>query len=80
MVKQGKMTLKAAAGQMRVGYRQWIRLCRAYREGGDAALVHGSRGKQSSRRTTEETRERAVELYRRRYSDFGLTFAAEKLA
>jgi transposase len=80
MVKQGKMTLKAAAGQMQVSYRQGIRLYRAYREGGNAALIHGSRGKRSSWRTTEETRERAVEIYRRRYSDFGPTFAAEKLA
>jgi transposase len=80
MVKQGKMTLKAAVGQMQVSYRQGIRLYHAYREGGGAALIHGSRGKRSSRRTTEEMRERAVELYRRRYSDFGPTFAAEKRA
>jgi hypothetical protein len=41
MVKQGKMPLKAAVGQMNISYRQGIRLYQACREGGDAALIHG---------------------------------------
>jgi transposase len=80
MVKQGKMTLKAAAGQMNISYRQGIRLYQAYREGRDAALIHGLRGKRSSRRTPEEKRKRVIEWYQSRYSDFGPTFATEKLA
>ena len=35
MVKQGKLTLKAAVKTMRVSYRQGIRLYAAYRQEGD---------------------------------------------
>jgi hypothetical protein len=80
MVKQGRLTLKAAAVTMRVSYRQGIRLYAAYREKGDAGLVHGNCGKKSNNRLPENVRETAVRAYRERYSDFGPTFAAEKLA
>jgi transposase len=79
MVKQGKMTLKTAAAQLKVSYRQGIRLYRAYRERGDAGLVHGSGGKPSNRKTAEGIRSRVIEQYRLRYGDFGPAFAAEKL-
>jgi hypothetical protein len=80
MVKREKMTLKQAAGQLKLCYRQTLRVYRAYLEGGDAALIHGLKGKPSGRRTAEADRERAAELYRGRYGDFGPTFAAEKMA
>ena len=80
MVKQGKMTLKAVVRQLKISYRQGIRLYRSYRDRGDAGLLHGSRGNPSNRRTAVDIRGRVVELYRRRYPDFGPTFAAEKLA
>jgi transposase len=79
MVKQGKMSLKTAAAQLKVSYRQGIRLYRAYRERGDAGLIHGSRGKPSNRKTAEDIRSRVIEQYRLRYGDFGPAFAAEKL-
>jgi transposase len=77
-VKQGKMTLKAAAVTMGVGYRQGIRLYAAYREAGDGGLVHGNRGRRSNNRLAEAVREKALRAYRERYGDFGPTFAAEK--
>ena len=80
MVKQGKMTLKAAVGQLKISCRQRIRLYRNYLDRGDAGLLHGSRGKPSNRRTAAYIRDRVLERYRRRYHDFGPTFAAEKLA
>jgi transposase len=80
MVKQGEMTLKTAAGQLKTGYRQGIRLYRAYRTGGGAGLLHGSRGKPSNRKTAEEIRSRVIKQYRLRYRGFGPAFAAEKLA
>jgi len=80
MVKQQKMTLKAAAGTLKISYRQSIRLYTAYREKGDAGLVHGNVGKRSNNRTPEEILEKVLNAYRERYSDFGPTFAAEKLA
>ena len=80
MVVQGQMTLKAASVTLRVSYRQSKRLLSAYREKGDAGLVHGNCGKKSNNSLPAQVRERAVRAYRDRYHDFGPTFAAEKLA
>ena len=80
MVRQEKMTLKEAAVTLRVSYRHAIRLYAAYRKEGDAGLIHGNYGKKSNNRLEEGIREKALAAYRERYSDFGPTFAAEKLA
>ena len=80
MVKRGDKTLKTAAVELKISYRQAIRLSRAYQEGGDAALIHGLTGKPSSRKKGEAERNRAAGLYRERYRGFGPTFAAEKMA
>jgi len=80
MVKQRLMTLKAASKTLKVSYRQGKRLYTAYRQKGDSGLVHGNCGRKSNRRLAEEIREMALSVYRERYSDFGPTFAAEKLA
>jgi hypothetical protein len=79
MVKQKKLTLKAASKTMRVSYRQGIRLYAAYCKNGDAALIHGNYGKRSNNRTCEQILEKALHAYRIKYFDFGPTFAAEKL-
>jgi hypothetical protein len=79
MVKQGKMALKTAALELKVSYQQGKRIDAAYLGGGDRALVHGNTGKPSNRRLVEEFKERAVKRYQERYSDFGPTFAAEKM-
>jgi len=79
MVKQGRLTLKAAVVTLKVSYRQGIRLYAAYREKGDAGLIHGNYGRQSNNRTAETIRKKALKAYRERYNDFGPTFAAEKL-
>jgi hypothetical protein len=80
MVRQGQMTMKAASLALRVSYRQTKRLYAAYREKGDAGLIHGNYGKRSNNRTAETIPENAVQAYRQRYADFGPTFASEKLA
>jgi hypothetical protein len=73
------MTLKTASQEMRVSYRQGKRIYKRYLEGGDAALAHGSKGRKSNNKTDRTTVEKALELYREKYSDFGPTLAAEKL-
>ena len=80
MVKQGQVTLKAAAITLKTSYRQGKRLYAAYLKEGDAGLVHGNCGKKSNNRLEEAVREKAVKAYRQRYSDFGPTFAAEKMS
>ena len=80
MVREGKKTLKAASESMGVSYRQGKRLYKAYRERGDAGLMHGNNGKASNNRIAEEKRRKIIEVYRAKYCDFGPTFASEKMA
>jgi transposase len=78
-VEGKQIPLTEAAVQLEISYRQVKRLIKAYREGGDAALIHGNQGKPSNRKSDETVRKAALEAYRKRYADFGPTFAAEKL-
>lgn len=79
-VKQGHLTQAAAAGQLGISER-WVReMVRRVRKRGDRAVVHGLRGRPSRRRIGGKVRQRAVELYRSEYGDFGPTLAAEYLA
>jgi transposase len=80
LVKRGQLTIRAAAKELKVSYRQGRRIYAAYVREGDRGLIHGNTGKPSNRKTAEELRERALQAYRERYGDFGPTFAAEKLA
>ena len=52
----------------------------AYERRGAAGLAHGQRGRPSNRKLAEPLRELAVSLVRTHYSDFGPTFAHEKLS
>ena len=79
-LEQGQLTRPQAAEVMGCSERHVSRLRQAYRQGGDAALVHGLRGKLSNRRLDEQELQRAVDLVAAHYADFGPTLAAEKLA
>ena len=61
MVKQGKMTHKTAAWQLKISYRQGIRRYQAYLERDDAGILHGSSGKPLKRKTVEDIRVRVIE-------------------
>jgi len=79
-VKQGHLTQVAAAEQLGISER-WVReMVRRVRKKGDRAVVHGLRGRPSKRRIERKVQERAVQLYRKEYGDFGPTLAAEYLA
>jgi transposase len=80
MVKRGELTIKSAAKELKVSYRQGRRIYATYCDGGDAALIHGNVGKESGRKIGGLIRDAALKAYRERYDDFGPTFAAEKLA
>jgi hypothetical protein len=79
MVKRGLKTLVAASVEIGVSYRPAERIYKRYLEGGDDALVHGNKGRVSNHKTDPGTVERALELYKGTYSDFGPTLAAEKM-
>src|SRR5262249_42532087 len=78
-VKRGEITLAKASELVGLSYRQVKRVYARYRQEGDRGLVHRLRGRRSNRRR-DEGKERAVELYRTQYSDFGPTLATEYLA
>jgi Winged helix-turn helix len=77
---QGERTQAETARLLGLSTRQVRRIRRKLEDGGDAALVHGLRGKPSNRRLDEALRKSVLEAYRARYPDFGPTLASEKLA
>lgn len=53
LVKQGKMTVKAASKELKLSYCQAWRVYRSYETEGDAGLIHGNVGKASNRKKDE---------------------------
>lgn len=78
-VSERRLTQREAARILGVTERQLRRLWVAYKSDGAAGLVSGRRGKPSNRRLSSAVRDQALVLLRERYSDFGPTFAREKL-
>jgi hypothetical protein len=79
-VLQGERSQAQAARLLRLSTRHVRRLQRKVQAHGDAALVHGLRGRPSNHRLDPAFRRAVLQAYRRRYADFGPTFASEKLA
>lgn len=79
-VIEGKRTQVEAARLLKLGVRQVRRLQRKLQEQGDASIVHGLRGRPSNRQLGIALRRQVLRVYRRKYHDFGPTFACEKLA
>ena len=78
--KKKLITQREAAEELGLSIRQVKRLVRALKERGDKAVVHGLRGKPSSRRIGEGIERQAVKILSARvYEDFGPTLAAEYL-
>lgn len=79
-VQDQQLTQGEAARLLGLTDRQIRRLVRRVEQEGDRGLVHRGRGKPSNRRISEKRKVQALQLYARRYGDFGPTLAAEKLA
>jgi len=75
------ITQREAAAELRLSVRQVQRLLDGLKEQGDKAVVHGLRGKPSSRRIDESIEQEAVKILSAPvYAGFGPTLAAEYLA
>lgn len=70
---------KDAAKMLNLSTRQVRRVLIRYRTDGVAGLVHKGRGRESNRAVEQSEKDRAIELIQKHYSDFGPTFAHEKL-
>lgn len=79
-VDAGRLSLRQASELLGVCYRQCRRSYKRYREEGAVGLAHRGRGRCSNRRSPVEFREGVLQRYEERYSGFGATLAAEKLA
>lgn len=75
----GKVTAPEAAGELTVSERQFRRYVSAYRMKGAIGLLHGNRGKTSSRRIPDNVREQVQKLMRDEYSDFNTSHIRDAL-
>jgi hypothetical protein len=78
-VRDGQLSVAAAARLLGVSERQAWRLKRRYAAGGDAGLVHRLRGRASNRKTDDAVRSAILAAYRATYAGFGPTLASEYL-
>jgi transposase-like protein len=74
-----EMTPVEASEVLSLSSRQIRRIMRRVRLEGDKGVIHKSRGRRSNRRIPDAIREKAIQLYRCQYWDFGPTLASEKL-
>ena len=79
-VKQKHLTQVEAAERLKVTDRHVRRLLDGLQERGDAAVVHGLRGRPSNRKLAAAYEQKILARVRQRYADFGPTLAAEHLA
>ena len=79
-VMRKELSVVAAAQLVGLSLRQARRVWKRFKVQGDAALVHGLRGRASNHRLAQEVRERVVKIHQEQYGDFGPTLACEKLA
>ena len=77
--KDGKMTRRRAAEELKISERQVRRVLVRLRKVGDKAVLHGLRGR-SNRRIDEKQQEKAVEILKGDvYKGFGPTLASKYL-
>lgn len=75
----GRFTQAAAAQMLAISDRQVRRLCRKVEKEGNRGIIHALKGRTSNHLLPQWYKDDALELVKRHYSDFGPTFAAEKL-
>ena len=78
---KGLITQRAAAAELELTERHVRRLLRKLKTHGDAAVLHGLRGRQSNRKLSESLRTEVIRILSQDvYSGFGPTLASEYLA
>lgn len=78
-VLEERLRWREAGRQLGLSVRQVGRLCAQVRSEGNGGVIHGLRGKASNHQIDAGIVERALELVKECYADFGPTFANEKL-
>lgn len=78
-VMEKRITQVKAAEMLDLSDRQIRRIISKIEDGGDSAIVHGNRGKESSLKLPKDHINKIMAIVEKKYYDFGPTFAAEKL-
>jgi transposase/nicotinamide riboside kinase len=73
------ITQRKASELLGLSQRQIIRIVKRVRLEGDKGVIHKSRGKPSKRKMPDIIKNRVINLYKKKYPDFGPTLASEKL-
>src|SRR5258705_6681032 len=79
-VQSGRLRVSDACVLIGLQRRQVFRLLRGLKQNGATSLLSKRRGRPSTHRLPAEVRTLALSIVRERYSDFGPSLAAEKLA
>jgi transposase len=79
-VRRKTLKQRQAAELLSISVRQVKRLCKTYQASGAAGLISKRLGQPANTRLPEKTINKARQLLRTRYPDFGPTLATEKLA
>lgn len=74
-----RMRQKKAAELLSLSCRQVRTIVRKVKRHGDAAIMHGNRGKPSPRKYSDDFRKKIIAIVNFKYNDFGPTLASEKL-
>jgi transposase len=77
--EQGRITNAEGAEALGLSVRQFRRLRAVFRDRGAPGLVHGSRGRPSPRRRSDEERQQIVNLMMAKYAGFNDSHLTEKL-
>ncbi len=80
LVVEGHVSVLEAAKSMGLSRRQARRLLGRFKEAGAAGLAHGNRGRPASNRLAAKTRQRVLELVKKKYAGFNDTHLCEVLA
>src|SRR3990167_5390128 len=78
-VNEKRMTQLEAAKLLNISDRHFRRLFKAYKEEGPYGLISKKAGKPSNHKLPEKIYNKTINLIKSKYSDFGPTFACEKL-
>ena len=78
--QEGGLSQRAASERLGIGVRRLKRLVRLWRQHEDAGLVSRRRGRASNHRLAAGQRDAIGVVLQEKYSDFGPTLAAKKLA
>ena len=79
-IGRGELNQREGAALLGLSYRQMLRVAARHAAEGSAGLQHRLRDRKSNRGINPSRRERVLELYQGKYSDFGPRLASEYLS